>query len=238
VYKVHRKVCAAVTIAAALTLLAPAAARADSLFGFHAGGFVVRGEDGRVDGDVLRENLSFLSFEIDDFNGFTFSGEYLLGLGDFVEVGVGVGYYASEVDSVYTDFTEADGTEIEQSTKVRIIPVPVTVRVFPIGRTTPVQPYVGGGVNFYSWRYSEFGEFINFADPLLPVFRDNFVDDGSAVGGTIVAGVRAPVSDRIFVGGELRWQQGSADLDPDLNFAGDRLDLGGFSYMGGVHVRF
>ena len=40
------------------------------------------------------------------------------------------------------------------------------------------------------------------------------------------------------VGGEWRWQQGKADLDPALNFAGDKLDLGGNSIAATVHVRF
>ena len=40
----------------------------------------------------------------------------------------------------------------------------MTVRAFPIGRTTPVQPYVGGGINFYRWNYKESGEFIDFCD--------------------------------------------------------------------------
>ena len=69
----------------------------------------------------------------------------------------------------------------------------MTVRAFPIGRTTPVQPYVGGGVNFYRWHYKEAGEFIDFSDDSaadLP--RIEFEDDGRAVGAVILAGVRVP----------------------------------------------
>jgi len=223
----------------------PVAAHADSLLGFHAGGFFIRAEDARTSGDVLRENLSFRTLIDSDFdsplkvfNGPLFSGEYLIGLGDFVEAGVGVGYYQKSAASVYSDFVDTDGTEIEQTTKVRLIPVTVSVRAFPIGRTTPVQPYVGAGVNFYRWRYSETGEFIDFSDASLPVFRDTFVDDGTAVGATVLGGVRAPIGDKFLVGGELRWQGGTADLDPALNFADTKLDLGGFSLVAGFHVRF
>jgi Outer membrane protein beta-barrel domain len=223
----------------------PVAAHADSLFGFHAGGFFLRGEDGRTDGDVLVENLSFrtlIDADFDEplkvFNGGTISGEYLYGIGDFIEAGVGIGYYQKDEASYYTDFEEVDGTDIIQDTKIRLIPVTVSVRAFPIGRTTPVQPYVGAGVNFYRWRYSETGEFIDFSQEDLPVFRDSFVDDGSAVGGIFLAGVRAPIGDRFLIGGEFRWQNGKADLDPALNFAGDKLDLGGYSVVGGFHVRF
>ena len=89
------------------------AARADSLLGFHAGGFFLRGEDGRTDGDVLVENLSFRTLIDGDFdeplsvfNGGTFSGEYLFGIGDFIEAGVGVGYYQKDGASYYSDFEE------------------------------------------------------------------------------------------------------------------------------------
>ena len=73
------------------------------------------------------------------------------------------------------------------------MPLSVTVRAFPIGRTTPVQPYVGGGVNFYRWQYSETGEFIDFSDDSLPIFDETFTDDGTAVGATILGGVRVPI---------------------------------------------
>jgi hypothetical protein len=41
-----------------------------------------------------------------------------------------------------------------------------------------------------------------------------------------------------MVGGEFRWQGGSADLSPELNFAGDKLDLNGISYAATVHFKF
>ena len=114
----------------------------------------------------------------------------------------------------------------------------MTVRAFPIGRTTPVQPYVGGGVNFYRWNYKESGEFIDFSDDSLPTFPGEFEDDGSAVGAVFLAGVRVPVGHSWLVGGEWRWQNGKADLAPELNYAGDKLDLGGNSIAATVHFRF
>ena len=111
------------------------------------------------------------------------------------------------------------------------------MRAFPIGRTTPVQPYVGGGINFYRWQYREAGEFIDFSDDTLPVFVDTFTDDGTATGGLMLFGVRVPIG-QFNVGGEARWQGGSADLAPELNFAGDKLDLGGWTAAATFHVRF
>jgi hypothetical protein len=229
---------------------APPTAAADTLFGGTFGIFIPRGEDGRATGDVLTETFGFrngfrtLWDDVGDtepirlFSGPAINGEVLFGLGDFVEAGVGIGYYSKSRDSFYTDFEDIDGTEIEQTTRLRIVPLSVTVRAFPIGRTTPVQPYVGGGINFYRWQYREVGEFIDFSDPSLPVFDDAFTDDGTATGGTFLFGVRVPIGRVMNVGGEGRWQGGTADLDPALNFAGDRVDLGGWTAAATFHLRF
>lgn len=238
------------TLLVAAFAAAPQIAAADTLFGGTVGVFIPRGEGGRVTGDVLNETFGVRNgfrtlFDdigekdpIQLFSGPSINGEVLFGLGDFLEAGVGIGYYTKSRDSFYTDFPEEDGTEIEQTTRLRIVPLSVTVRAFPIGRTTPVQPYVGGGINFYRWQYREDGEFIDFSDDSLPVFVDTFTDDGTATGATVLFGVRVPVTRTLNVGGEARWQSGSADLDPALNFPAEKLDLGGWTAAATFHVRF
>lgn len=225
---------------------APQVAAADTLFGGFAGVFVPRGIDNRVAGDVLFENLTFRTLDDDFgekdpahlFNGFFGGGEVLFGLGDFVEVGAGIGYYRSPNRlSFYTDFTDLDGSDILQRTQHTIVPITASVRAFPIGRTVPVQPYVGAGVNFYRWKYRESGEFIDFSDPALPVFPGTFEDDGTATGPMVLFGVRVPIGPAFNFGGEARWNGGSADLAPELNFAGDKLDLGGWTAAATFHVR-
>jgi hypothetical protein len=234
-------------VAAGLFVATPQPARADSLFGVHVGGFIPRGFDGRnINDDVLRVNSDFLTYDcsadkaISCFNGFSVSGEYLFGLGDFLEAGVSVGYYQTKVPGFYTDYTDVDGTDINNDTTFRNVPVAVTLRAFPIGRTTPVQPYVGGGVVFHRWGYKEEGEFVDFTPGGgLPIFRDVYDDKGTAVGATVLGGVRAPIGgDAFMIGGEVRWQSGSADLDPAFNFAAPKLDLGGVTVMAGVHFKF
>jgi opacity protein-like surface antigen len=235
-------------MAAGLFLATPEPARADSLFGGHFGGFIPKGLESRdINTDVLRQNVDFLDYNFNCtredpvrcFSGLSFSGEYLIGFGDWIEAGVSVGYYSKKVHSVYLDFEDADGTEIDGDTTLKNIPVAVTVRAFPIGRTTPVQPYVGGGVAFQRWGYKEAGEFVDFTPGAgRPIFTDEYDDKGTAVGPTILAGVRAPVGDNFLIGGEVRWTGGSADLNPDFNFAGTKLELGGVSVMAGFHVKF
>jgi len=52
--------------------------KAPQTLNFTFGAFVPRGADGRVEGDVLTFNQTFLTFDIGDFTGVTFGGEYLL----------------------------------------------------------------------------------------------------------------------------------------------------------------
>src|SRR4029453_13432593 len=58
-------------------------AAAQQTLNFNIGYFAVRGEDARVDGDVLNENLNFLAFNIGDFSGATVGGEWLIPIGPF-----------------------------------------------------------------------------------------------------------------------------------------------------------
>lgn len=241
-----RKACVAGLMGLAF-VAAPTSAQAqvDNLIGGTFGGFLLRGEDGRADDDVLNQRLTYLAFDISDFNGVIFGGEYLVGIGDWIEAGVGVSYYQRTVPSVYLEYTDADGSEIEQDTKFRNVPVTASVRFFPIGRSTPIQPYVGGGVNFYRWRFSESGEFLDFSAPFpcggdvcYPTFRGTFTDDGNSTGPVFIGGVRAPVTPNFLIGGEFRWQGGTADLDPDVNFGTNTLDLGGYVVQATFHVKF
>ena len=191
------------------------------------GYFAVRGEDTRIQDDVLIENLNLFAFDLRDFNNGTVGGEWLIGLGNNFETGVGLGFYQRTGPSVYADFVNVDGTEIFQDFRLRVVPLALTLRVLPFGRHAAVQPYFGGGVGMFNWRYSEVGEFIDFTD--FGVFRDRFVADGTDVGGIILGGVRAPIGSRLAIGGEVRYQQASGCVGIDQGFLNERIDLGGLA---------
>lgn len=204
--------------------------------GFNLGYFAVRGVDSRVDDDVLLADLNDLAFEVGDFSGFTFGGEYLFGINEYFEVGAGLDYYQREVTSVYWDLVDSDGTEIVQDLKLRIMPITGTVRFLPVGRSASVQPYVGGGLGIFNWRYSEVGEFVDSSDS--SIFRARYIDEGSAVGPVVLAGLRGAVGDHWMVGAEIRWQHADDDGLLQEGFLGDRIDLGGWTTSFKFHFRF
>lgn len=237
-------------ILAFVILFAPAAASAqirqvgtsssggNSTLNFTIGYFALKGLESRVDEDVLLNNLQNrhpLLFEVKDFNSATFGAEYLLGLGRHLEAGVGVGFSQRTVPTVYADLTRPGDVEIEQELKLRQIPVSFTGRVLLLPRGSAVEPYIGAGLVAIRYRYSEVGDFI---DSSLIVFPERYVADGVATGPTVLAGLRAPVSNWT-VGGEVRWQKVEGkNLFDQADFLGDRIDLGGWTANFTFGVRF
>jgi opacity protein-like surface antigen len=206
---------------------------------FHLGYLGLRGEDARVDGDTLVINLEGLAFDIGDFNGATIGGDWIFPLGDWLDGSVGASFYRRTVPSVYREVVHFDGREIAQDLRLRMVPMTAMVRFLPAGRGGAIEPYVGGGLALVNWRYSEVGEFVDFGVSPPDIFRNRYVASGNAVGGVILAGLRAPVADVWLIGGELRYLRADGDTDPvNTGLLGDRIDLGGWSANFTVGVRF
>jgi opacity protein-like surface antigen len=236
--------CAAVTACLLLAGVSSAQAQisrveASQSVSFNVGYFSLRGLESRVDGDVLFADLSqgeySLLFDVKDFNGATFGGEWLFGFGDYLEGGVGAGFYQRTVPSIYDRKVRDDGSELEQDLKLRVVPITVTGRVLLAGRRS-VQPYIGGGIGFFNWRYSEVGEFIDERTDIT--FRDRFVSSGTAPGGIFLLGVRAPVADVWLLGAEVRGQWAKGKIDDEAGMLGDRIDLGGWTTSFTFALRF
>lgn len=226
---------------------APNAAAQQSL-NFYIGGFTPRPLDARGASDVLVGNSAFLStfnrvngIDIGQFNNVTVGGEWLFGLGRNFEGGLGLGFYQRSARTSYTDLVNANGSEIVQTLKLRIVPFTATVRFLPFGRGQPIQPYIGGGVGVYGWRYSETGQFVAADNSILPS-NSVFTGSGGATGPVVLGGVRVPIGS-VDVGGEIRYQSAEGKLPTDKGFAtcsgcAPTIDLGGFNYLFTLNVRF
>jgi len=231
-------------------LFASPSASAQQSLNMYLGGFVPHSLDARDSNDVLLANNDFLStfnqangIDMGQFHGFTFGGEYLVGLGRYFEAGLGLGFYQRTALTSYTDFVNEDGSEIAQDLKLRIVPFTATFKLLPFGTNHSVQPYVGAGVGAFYYRYSEEGQFIDFSTPTLDTFSERFVGSGTAAGPVVVGGVRA-VTHFGVIGGELRYQHAVGDLPIDQGFSGGdginppKIDLGGWNYLFTIGFRF
>jgi len=221
-------------LAGAVMLTTAGEAAAQQTLNFSLGYFAVQGEDARVDGDVVNANRTFLAFDVSDFNSASVGAEWLVPLGEFLEAGAGISFTRRTVASVYSDFIDNDGTEIDQDLRLREVPIALTVRVLPLGQRNALQPYFGAGLGIVNWRYSETGEFIDFGNN-REIFRDQFVADGNATGPIVLGGLRYG-GETFSAGGEIRYHSAEGDLDD--RFAGSKIDLGGWTYNFTMGVRF
>ena len=220
---------------------APMTASAQQSLNLSLGGFSPRAEDARDANDVLVNDRNFLAFNIQDLAGFTIGGEYLVGLTDKFDAGLGIGFYQSSTPAV-DRFKEFDvtGDPIVADLKLRVVPMSATFRFLPLGHHD-VQPYIGAGVGVFAYRYSETGDFV--ADDNVTIIRGNFVGSGTTAGPVILGGVRIPIG-AVGVGGELRWQHAIGDLPSDQGFATrndglrPQIDLGGLTYSFTINFRF
>jgi hypothetical protein len=228
------------TAALVIGVFATPPASAQQTINFFVGGFVPPGlEARRADDDVLYRDSSlnpngFLVFDIKDFRGATAGGEYLVGLNDFFDAGLGIGIYSRSSPAIDADFTRPNGSEIESTLKLRIMPVTATFRYLPLGHHDAIEPYVGGGVGILNWRYTEVGDFVNSSGNII---NGSFTGSDTTVGPVILGGVRVPLG-TVRIGGEIRYQWGKGDLPRDQQFAGSTINLGGANYLFTVGVRF
>lgn len=225
------------------TMLMADNAAAQQTLNFSLGYFSLLGDSRRVDDDAINDN-GFIYERFDngdplspgDFNGPTFGVEYLFPIGNYLEAGAGFQFSNRSVDTVYQDYERPNGDDIEQAFKLRTVPITATVRILPLGKDAPIQPYVGVGIGIINWKYQETGDFINFDVPGRPIFGATYEASGTEVGPVAVFGVRAPI-ERFMIGGEVRWQKAEGDLDTN-DFLSSKIDLGGWHYQATFGVRF
>ena len=240
----HKRLIPVLVLVCTATVLVPATASAQQTLNLSLGVFTPRGEDARVAGDVISANRDYLFFEVKDFHTASIGAEWLVAFGEFFEGGAGIGFSRRTVPSVYTDFVDVDGSEIEQSLRLRMVPISFTVRALPLGQSNPLQPYLGVGLNVIKWRYAEFGDFIDFNNN-RSIDPASYVASGTATGPVVIGGIRFG-GQTLTAGGEIRYQKADADLPGDfyvqpdrvLQGLGPRIDLGGWSYNFTMGIRF
>ena len=135
-----KRIAAVVLVVLAVSAGLAGPASAQQVLTVQFGGFLPKGEDSRVEGDVLVVNRQYLLFDFGDFNGLLLGGDWSFALGEYVEAGAGFGYYQATVPAVYEEWIDDDGSEIEQELKQRIKPLTAVVKILPLGAKRANQP--------------------------------------------------------------------------------------------------
>jgi opacity protein-like surface antigen len=189
----------------------------------------------RADSNLFDDDSELYTVDKDDWIGFNGGAEFAWSFGEKFELGFHIDGYNRSINTEYRGFERESGRAITQTLELTTVPLGFTVRFVPGGRHR-VTPYFGGGADVVFYEYQEFGDFIDFEDPDLPVIGDDFFSDGSAFGLHAVAGVRIPVSYDFAITGEVRYIWAKADMGDD--FRGNEIDLSGPSATIGLHITF
>ena len=191
---------------------------------------------GRVETDILLIENADLAFDVNDFNGTTIGGEWLVPISDRYEIGGGVSFSRKSVRASHERVANSDGSSISREMRLRQMPFAVTVRMLPLGQSYSVQPYVGGGVAVINWRFTESGD---FAWPNIPVFRgEQFTAIGNAIGPLALVGLRV-AGDRFAYGVEGRLQSARGSFGDTFGHVWNPdIDLGGWTVQFTTGMRF
>ena len=222
---------AAAMLALGLVAASPAASWASGLEA-RIGGFFPRAQS-----DLFDDDNQLYTVGKSDWNGLYGGAEFSFNVNPHIELAIGVDGYGRTVSTIYRDYTRPGGDEIHQDLKLTIVPAGLSLRILPLDRYAPVQPYVtiGGDVIFY--KYEEFGDFIDFFSRNLDISSDSFVSDGVALGGHAAAGLRVPIGQDFAITAEGRYQFAQKKrMGGDFNQ--NIIDLNGASATIGIRLRF
>ena len=163
------------------------------------------------------------------------------------EVVFASGLSLKSAGSEFRKFVDNKDQPIEQTTRLRRVPVTMGVRyaLTPpeerLGRLAWVParltPWVGGGAGFMNYTFSQIGDFVDFQT--LNVFKQEYAASGWTPMGYANVGLDVKLSTRIWLTGDIRYSAARAPLDtPGSKFVGFRnIDLSGTAATMGFTVR-
>jgi hypothetical protein len=218
----------ALGIGAALLPVEVAAAGLDVRFG----GFFPRN-----DSQLWRDDSELYTVSKDDWNAFTGGVEGTFILMKNLELGVHIDGSSRTIDTEYRGYERDNGAPIFQTLKLESVPMGLSLRFVPTSRRAKIAPYLAVGGDFVWWQYQEFGDFVDFFDPTLPVIPDSFEASGGTFGFHGAVGLRVAINEDFSIVGEGKYLYAKED-DMGEDFRGLDLDLSGWYATIGVHVRF
>lgn len=197
-----------------------------------------------ADSNLFRDDQELYRIDAKkDFTGVTGGIEYSTGIARNVELGFSIDGYDRQLHTSYRDFVNDNGSEIQQTLKLNIVPVGVTLRFLFAHPGAAVVPYAGVGGDLFYWRYREYGDFVDFGDRTQPIVADSFVSDGWKVGFHVSGGLRLRLNHDVAAVAEGRYQYAAKatmgdDFAPNAQGLENQIDLSGWSATVGVHIRF
>src|SRR5690606_2555094 len=175
-------------------------------------------------------------------------GEIGIPLDSRLDLVLGGRYRRSDARSEYRDFVDQDDLPIVQDTRLKIAPLTAGLRynLVPTGRRisnyawvpAAFVPYAGAAVGLVYYNWEQEGDFIDEADPDLPVYNTFLQSNGWTKTAHLFAGADFRLSPRLLLGLDGRYQFGRAELDPMSYDGYEPIDLSGFWLSVALTARF
>jgi len=183
--------------------------------------------------DLWETNMENLALIEGDMKDTIYAIEYEHFLNRQFSLTFEVSHYEKEHYSAYRDYEYDDGSSINQNLALNLTAMEVNAKFYPSTYMRRFNPYLGGGVGLYYWKYEQWGDFINF---------DDFtVDEGYADTRTYTLGFNARAGfvlrfkRNVGVSFEARYQFLKGQLS-SLFEGFEPLDLNGFSINVGLNL--
>jgi hypothetical protein len=220
---------------------------ADFLFGKPRGSVGARGgwQMAAASSDIYDFFGEELTIEKGDFDSFLFGADGSYAVASRIDLVAGLEISKASVDSEYRDFVDQNDLPILQETRLTIVPVTLSLKLYltPRGREVSryayvpakVRPYVGGGGGFVWYELEQAGDFVDYRD--LTIFTSGLRSSGWGFATQAFGGVEIRLSPRWYLSVEGRYLWSDADLEGDfLDF--EPIDLSGARIGAGIGFTF
>ena len=182
--------------------------------------------------DVNMENL-YLSKE--DMQDIYMGVEYEHFLGRYFSFALEGGMYSRTVYSSYRDYVYDDDSLIFQNIYLSMSGIEADIKFYPMGHRRYFNPYIGGGIGVYLWKYEQWGDFLDFTDWSVSegyAYTETWSAGLNVKGGFIYRFIR-----RMGLSFEAKYQYLKGELSS--YFEGfEKFDLSGLTINVGLNLYF
>ncbi|MDH5590706.1 MAG: hypothetical protein OEZ65_04400 [Gemmatimonadota bacterium] len=192
--------------------------------------------------------LKDFTLQRSDFGAPVIGGEVAIRASDRLDVSLTVTAGASVANSEYVIFEGTDDLPIVQTTELSRTAVALGLKYYLRERgrrisrfawiPTSWAPFVGGGVGRMGYSTVLEGEFVDTADPILPIYQDYLASKGSSPYLHLNGGVDVWLNKTLFLTAEGRYGAARAPLDQNVFGDFDDIDLSGLQFLVGLSVQF
>jgi hypothetical protein len=196
-------------------------------------------------GDLFGQLRQDLTLERSDFAAPLLGADLVIAPHPRLDLVLGISHAEASSPSEFRDWEDSDGRPIEQTTRLRTIPITASVRyqLLSRGRTisrvswvpATINAYVGGGGGVAWYRLEHRGDFIDYRDN--SIYWSHMEASGSDRVLHLLAGGDYWFAPRVGVNAEVRRTWGHAK--PDNGFRTfDRVDMGATQATLGLSFRW